>query len=227
MSNFDNLPSARPRKPAPARDAPTAPKPSRPAFEFNSPEDTPKGVKYRKTAEGFVASAPVFTLIMSVLMGMSTLGLSYLLYKAISRGVGPASFFVVIGLVDTVFLLFFLYFTFGRIQVAAVQGKLLISKTIFGVGFPRSFDLLKIEQLKIKNRAGFRGLGFGPGQSVKDRRSGFSYFFKSEVKDQVCEIETDKEIRIFGAHLQSKHLYYMRYLVISRIRELKGGGPSN
>jgi hypothetical protein len=179
---------------------------------------------YRKTAEGFVASAPVYTLIMSVLMGMSTVGLSYLLWKAISRGVGPTSFFLVIGLVDAVFLIFFLYFTFGRIRVAAVQGKLLISKTIFGVGFSRRFDLLKIEQMKIKNRAGFRGLGFGPGYSVKERSSGFGYLFKSEVKDQVCEIETDKEIRIFGAHLQSKHLYYMRYLILQRIKELKGGG---
>lgn len=213
MATFDDLPSARPRKPAPARDAPTAPKPSRPAFEFNSPEDTPRGVKYRKTAEGFVASAPAFTLIMSVLMGLTTLGLGYILWRSSSLDGTQPSFFIFLGTVNVFFLIFFLYFAFGRIRVVTKGRKLVISKTIFGIGFPRIFDLMKIERMKIKNRGGVRGLGWGA-------------VGMAEVKDQVCEIETDKEIRIFGAHLQSKHLYYMRYLIMSRIKELKGGGAA-
>jgi hypothetical protein len=209
MSNFDNLPSARPRKPAPARDAPTAPKPSRPAFEFNSPEDTPKGVKYRKTAEGFVASAPTFTWMMSILMGLSTLGIGYILWRSAYLDGTPSSFWIFWAVVMSVLLIFFLYFAFGRVRVSTNARKLVISKTIFGIGFPRRFDLLKIERMRIKNRVGVRGLGWGAAGMA-------------EVKDQVCEIETDKEIRIFGAHLESKHLYYMRYLVIRRIKELKG-----
>lgn len=209
MANFDDLPSVRARKPVPARDAPTPAKPTRPAFEFSSPEDTPKGVRYRKTADGFVASAPASTLIMALLLGLSTFGLGYVLWRASAMdGVQP-SFFLAIGVVDTVFLLFFLYFAFGRIRVAAVKDKLVITKTVFGIGFPRRFNLLKIERMKIKSRSGVRGLGWG-GTGM------------AEVKDQVCEIETDKEIRLFGAHLQQKHLYYVRYLVIHRIKELKG-----
>ncbi|MFN8397009.1 MAG: hypothetical protein U0176_20455 [Bacteroidia bacterium] len=207
MSNFDNLPEARPRQKSTRTNAPAAAKPSRPAYEFQRPEDTPSGAAYRKTANGFIASAPAGTWLMGLLTSLITFGLGAMIWNTKSGWDVPMSFFIVVGGLTVIFFVLALYFIIGRVKVSVNGDRLTISKTVLGVGLPRNFRLSKIQRMRIKSRSGQRALG---------------WFAASEVKDQVCEIETDREIRIFGAHLRAEHLYYLRYLVIQAARAHTG-----
>lgn len=207
MSNFDNLPQARPRQKSTRTDAPTAGKPTKPAYEFNRPEDTPNGASYRKTAQGFVASAPTGTWLMGLLTAAITFGLGSMLWTTRNMENVPMSFYIVVSMVSVIFFVLMLYFIIGRIKVQVKGDQLTISKQVLGIGFPRNFRLSKIQRMRIKSRSGQRALG---------------WFAASDVKDQVCEIETDKEIRLFGAHLRPQHLYYLRYLVLQAARAQTG-----
>lgn len=185
-------------------------KPSKSDYEFRRPEDTPVGVRYRKTASGFVATAPTGTLIMGLFMALVTFGLCYMLWKANKIETAPMSFFMVIGAVAVVFLVLTLYFTIGRIKVRLRADELTISKEVLGFGFRRRFRLSKIQRMRIRNRGGLRAFGL------------IGMLGTAEVREYVCEIETDREIRPFGSHLKGEHLYYMRYLVVQAARASTG-----
>jgi hypothetical protein len=210
MSSFDNLPTARPKKKAPP--ATGAARPSKAAYEFDGPDDIPEGVDYRKTTTGFVASAPSSTWLMACLTGGLSLLLGSFVWRSWGRYEVSSSFFAIIGTISALFFIGFLYFAIGKIRVTAKGNNLYIAKTVFGIGIPRRFHLLKIERMPIRNRSGERALG---------------WVASSTVKDTICEIETDTRISTFGSHLHSKHLYYLRYLVIHRIREIKGVGQTD
>lgn len=122
------------------------------------------------------------------------------------EGVDPSFYYVIGGITILLFILF-LYFAVGRVRLKVVGDKLYIAKTVFGIGIGRKFSLLNIQRLRMLNRGGTRGWGWG--------------FFAARVTDQVCEIETDQEIRIFGSHLKAEHLHYMRYLIVQRIQEVR------
>lgn len=190
-----------------------------PPYEFKGPEDKPRRARYRKTADGFVASAPCSTWLMAVVTAAVTAFLGSILWRGQSFPNVPASFSYVVGAMTGISLLTFCYYVFGRVRVT-VRGELLtITRTVLGLGVPKRVALRDIVHFRVLNRRERYAMGHIAGATVGWR-------IGPTMSEQVCEIETDKTSFTWGGQLQPRQLYYLRFLIIAAIKEMRASATT-
>jgi hypothetical protein len=181
----------------------TQPQPHTPPFNFKGPTDTPVGATFKRTKDGFVALAPRNSWLMAIVFGAVSVFIGERIY---SESQSPYSS-AILNLAGIILLLvslsLFAFYALGKEGIEISGERLLLKKTIFGLGWSRSMTLKKIMRAQVVKRSGMRGIG---------------YIEVNKVTDQVLELESDTHIKRMGSKLSSEHLYYMRYLIIEAVK---------
>ncbi len=213
VATFDDLPSARPRKPAPARDAPTAPKPSRPAFEFNSPEDTPKRVKLQKTEGGFVVTAPLANVPIGTLFGIVGVACIVLILSANAQEKIPTTWVPVMSSIAAGMFICGAAFSFSK-AVLTLDGEWIrFQRKFIGIILGKRISMTNLKRLSITREQVMVGI------------SGEESERPSTIRRPQIRIETTDDNWEFGKNLKDAHQQYFRYLIEYHYRQWKAKKP--
>jgi hypothetical protein len=205
MDAFDQIPSRRSKKTA-QRASPT-----KPLYTFASIDDTPEGVTFSRTPNGYKADAAARRPLIALLFGVALLGLGFLIFQNLHDERATMSFFVVLSVVASLCIVPFMFFILGREGIEVKGDLLYLRKSLFGISIPKSMILPDIIRAQVVKRSGTLGL-------TMIRPIAWDMGVGVSTGDQVLEVESDTHLKTMGSHLHVKHLYYMRHLIIEAVK---------